>query len=165
MQTKQIIYITYVISSCLIRREDADRTDCQVESLHTRRTQWVSSALWSSVASFSTDVSNGTLTSPLSRLLCSREQFVNKERAYFHPFLSFFLFYMLLGTSTSSYKHAVGIVQQIAICTWTGPGENCGRKKERDRERWRGGVCIDRRRQGSRWRVKKRVFKSTWVRA
>ncbi len=59
-----------------------------------------------------------------------------KKRAHF--LLFFFLFYMLLGTSMSRHKHVVGVVQQIAICTWTGPGENWGKK---EREGWREGGC------------------------
>lgn len=74
----------------------------------------------------------------LGVLLCPREQFMNNERAYF-----LLLFYMLLGTSMSWHKHVLGVVQQIAICTWTGAGDNWGRNKRvagMDRER-RGGVC------------------------
>lgn len=35
-----------------------------------------------------------------------------------------FLYYMLLRTSTSRHKHVEGLVQQIAICTWTEPVES-----------------------------------------
>lgn len=61
---------------------------------------------------------------------------------------------MLFGTSPSRCKHVVGVVQQIAICTWTGPGETEG---ERDEER---GLQNDGGSEG-RGRTKERVFKST----
>lgn len=74
---------------------------------------------------------------------------------------SAFLFYVLSGTSRSRHKHVVGVVQQIAICTWTGPmGRTGGGKRNRDGQKWRGGG-IDRGRHVGKWRAKERVFKST----
>lgn len=49
-----------------------------------------------------------------------------------------FTFLFVLHAVRDKRKHVVGVVQQIAICTWTGPGGNWGRKKERDEEK--GGI-------------------------
>lgn len=46
------------------------------------------------------------------------------------------MFYTLLGSCASRHKHVVGVVQQIAICTWPGPGELVEREGGRGIEGW-----------------------------